>query len=122
MHAVNNRILVVDDDSEFRRSLTKILQKAGYEVSAAHEGRQASESIGHEFYPVILLDVHLPGKSGVEVLKDIKLKSPKSRVIIISVNGDTEMHRQIERLGVFAYLHKPVKREEILNFAKLAFA
>lgn len=119
---MNNRILVVEDDSEFRRSLTKILQKAGYEVSSVPEGQQASESLGQEFYPVILLDVHLPGKSGIEVLKDIKLKSPKSRVIILSVNGDLELHRQIERLGVFAYLHKPVKRKEILNFAQLAFA
>ncbi|HEX9653297.1 MAG TPA: response regulator [bacterium] len=119
---MNNRILLVDDNSEFRRSLTKILEKAGYQVNSVPEGSQASESIGHEFYPVILLDVHLPGKSGVEVLKEIKTKSPKSRVIIISVNGDTEMHRQIEGLGVFAYLHKPVKRKEILNFAKLAFA
>lgn len=121
MKSIAQKILVVDDDSEFRSSLTKTLQKAGYEVNSVAGGTQAAELIGHYFYPLILLDLHLPGKSGFELLKQIKDKSPRSKVIIITVNGDFEVYHDLEKIGVFAFLHKPVKRADILTHTRRAF-
>jgi len=67
-----HRILIVDDDSEFRRSLKRILQKAGYHVNSASNGSQASEMLNKRVYPLILLDLHMPGKSGLELLSEVK--------------------------------------------------
>ena len=68
----NKRVLVVDDDCEFRRSLKKLLQKAGYQVSQASNGIQASQMLSEKNYPLILLDIHMPGKSGLSVLNEVK--------------------------------------------------
>ncbi|MFQ5751507.1 MAG: response regulator [bacterium] len=116
----NSRVLIVDDDLEFQRSLSKILQKAGYEVCVAADGLQASNMLSHEYYPLILLDVHMPGKSGLELLKEVKQKSPESNVIIVTVNGATESLWEVEKAGAFAFLSKPVKREQILHYVEQA--
>ncbi|MFQ5604728.1 MAG: response regulator [bacterium] len=114
-------ILIVDDDVEFRRSLTKILQKAGYHVWAASDAFQAEELFIHKFYPLILLDVYMPGKSGLKLLEEIKSCSPATKVIIVTVEDEKEIILQVQKAGAFAFLNKPVKREEILNYVDRAF-
>ncbi len=115
-----DRILIVDDDSEFRSSLRKILQKAGYKVSQATNGLQASQMLEKEDYPLIFLDVYMPGKSGLEVLHAIKEKSPKSKVIMITVDGAVDNYTEAMNDGAFAFLHKPVKMKKILTYASMA--
>lgn len=116
----SNRILIVDDDSEFRRSLSKILQKAGYQVSTAASGMQIDEMMSKEVYPLVILDVHMPGKSGLEVLKEVKEKSPKTKVIMITVNSELYTYTEALNSGAFAFLTKPVKMKEILKYVSMA--
>ena len=116
----NKRVLVVDDDCEFRRSLKKLLQKAGYQVSQASNGIQASQMLSEKNYPLILLDIHMPGKSGLSVLNELKEMSPESKVIIITVNGDVETYSAAMTSGAFAFLSKPVKMKKILTCANMA--
>ena len=116
----NKRVLVVDDDCEFRRSLKKLLQKAGYQVSQASNGIQASQMLSEKNYPLILLDIHMPGKSGLSVLNEVKEMSPESKVIIITVNGDVETYGDAMNSGAFAFLSKPVKMKKILTYANMA--
>jgi len=114
------RILIVDDDSEFRRSLKRILQKAGYHVSSASSGSQASEILNKRVYPLILLDLHMPGKSGMELLSDVKEKSPESKVIMMTVDGAVGNYTKAMNDGAFAYLNKPIKMKKILTYTNMA--
>jgi len=115
-----DRILIVEDDSEFRRSLKRILQKAGYHVSSASSVSQASEMLNKRVYPPILLDLHLPGKSGFELLSEVKGKSPESKVIMMTVDGAVGNYAKAMNDGAFAYLNKPIKMKKILTYTKMA--
>ena len=115
-----DRILIVDDDSEFRRSLRKILQKAGYHVSSAASALQASEILAKHAYPLILLDLHMPGKSGFELLSEVKEKSPESKVIMMTVDGAVGNYTKAMNDGAFAYLNKPIKMKKILTYTNMA--
>ncbi len=115
-----DRILIVEDDSEFRRSLKRILQKAGYHVSLASNGSQASEMLNKRVYPLILLDLHMQGKSGLELLHEVKEKTPESKVIMITVDGSADNYSEAMSTGAFAVLQKPLKMKKLLTYASMA--
>ena len=115
-----DRILIVDDDSEFRRSLRKILQKAGYTVNSASGASQASQILSKHAYPLILLDLHIPSKSGLELLHEIKEKTLESKVIMITVDGSVDNYSEAMSAGAFAVLQKPLKMKKILTYASMA--
>ncbi|MCH8955357.1 response regulator [candidate division KSB1 bacterium] len=115
-----DRILIVEDDSEFRRSLKRILQKAGYHVSSASNGSQASEMLNKRVYPLILLDLHMQGKSGLELLHEVKGKTPESKVIMITVDDSADNYSEAMSTGAFAVLQKPLKMKKLLTYASMA--
>ena len=115
-------VLIVDDDSEFRCSLSKTLSKANYKVSIAASGHEASKLLLKTSYPLILLDMHMPEKSGLDVLKEVKEKYPASKVIMITVNGQADMLLEAKSAGVFAFLTKPVKRKVLLRYIQQALS
>jgi len=114
------RILAVDDDREFRRSLVKIFQKAGFLVNVAADGHQAMTLLDKNHYDLVVLDLKMPGKSGLEVLREIKAQTPEAKVIMVTAFADPDSIRQALSAGAFAYLNKPVKREDILASVKKA--
>ncbi|RMD60428.1 response regulator [Candidatus Parcubacteria bacterium] len=120
MTSRRERILVVDDDVEFQRSLSKILRKAGYDVRCASESAQAGRLIAQQFFPLVLLDIHLPGRSGLELLDDIRTKWPRAKVIVVTVNGDSSNYVRALEAGAFAFLTKPVKMKQVLQYSQLA--
>ncbi len=113
-------ILIIDDDREFRRSLTKIFRKAGFQVSNASTGYQAALLLNREEYPLIVLDLKMPGRSGIDLLRDIKAKSPASKVIVVTASGDDANTGETMAAGAFDYLKKPLKRQEIFDSARRA--
>ena len=115
-----HRILIVDDDSEFRHSLKRILQKAGYHVSSASNGSQASEMLNKRVYPLILVDLNMPGKLGLELLREVKEKTPESKVIMITVDGSADNYSEAMSTGAFAVLQKPLKMKKLLTYASMA--
>ena len=114
------RILVVDDDREFQRSLIKIFLKAGYQVNVASDSVQALAVLDRRRYDLIVLDLKMPGRSGLEVLREIKTKTPDSKVIVVTAFGDLTSRREAMASGACDYLDKPVKRKEILEASKKA--
>lgn len=114
------RVLVVDNDREFRRSLSKTFQKARFQVTEAGDGNQASELLNKGHYSLVVLDLKMPGKSALELLREIKAKTPEAEVIIVTAFGDTTSYQQTMDAGAYAYLDKPVKRKEILESAQRA--
>lgn len=106
-------ILVVDDEGAIRYSVSKTLQRVGYEVSEAASGEEALEVMRNDHFDVILTDIRMPGLTGVELLKKIKEASPDA--IVILMTGYASLGTAVEalRLGAHDYLIKPSSSQDI---------
>lgn len=107
------KVLVVDDEKNIRMTLEKSLSGAGYEVETAVNGEDALQKMEDENYPVILLDMKLPGIDGIEVLKKINALDYDAKVIMITGYGNVETAVETMKLGAVDFLRKPFKPEEI---------
>jgi two-component system, OmpR family, alkaline phosphatase synthesis response regulator PhoP len=111
---MRRRLLLVEDDPTLRQALTFNLSREGYEVSAAANGEAALEAARGERLDLILLDVMLPGMSGVEVLRVLRREGIATPVIILSAKGD-EIDRVVGlKVGADDYVAKPFSRPELL--------
>lgn len=107
-------ILVVDDEATMRRSLADILRLEGYHVQMAKSGDEAIQRLQSETYDLILLDLKMPGMSGVEVLRFSARIAPETQVILLTAHGSLESAIEALRLGAQDYLLKPSSPEMIL--------
>jgi len=109
------KILVVDDEENIRKSLKMILEYEGYSFLEAADGEEAldrlEESVGVD---LVLLDVKLPGKEGLEILEELKKKPYSPEVIMVSGHGTIKTAVDATKLGAFDFLEKPLHRERVL--------
>jgi len=112
------RILFVDDDAELREIVISQLTGTGYSVDEAEDGIVAIEKLEKENFDLVLLDIKMPGKTGLDVLQHIKDRSLSCRVIMLT--GVVGMGTAIESLSMGAddYLTKPYKLEQLLSSIK----
>ena len=119
-----NHVLIVDDETEIRDSLEEILREEGYAVTSAATGGEALLLIGDADYDVVLLDIWLPDRDGLDVLKDIQTdREPvgaRPEVIIISGHGTIETAVRATKLGAFDFLEKPLSLDRTLILVKNA--
>src|SRR3972149_12213597 len=108
-----DRILVVDDEDLIRWTLQQKLASWGYRALEAPNGETAIALVESETPDLVLLDVHLPDKNGLEVLKAIKEWNPRAAVIIMTAYGVLEDAVAALRLGAYDFVSKP------LNFWEL---
>ena len=108
------RLLIVDDEKNVRLSLQGILQDEGYSVDNVASGQECLKSLERNSYDAVFLDVWLPGKDGIEVLKEIRVKKPSQYVIIISGHGTIETAVQATKLGAFDFIEKPLSMENVM--------
>ncbi|MEO9749666.1 MAG: response regulator, partial [Marinobacter sp.] len=108
-------ILIVDDEKSFVRSLTFALQEAGYSASCAHTGEDALATLERELPDLVLLDLRLPGMSGMDVLNETARLYPELPVVMISAHGDTRAAVQAVKAGATDYLTKPFALDELLH-------
>jgi DNA-binding response OmpR family regulator len=106
-------ILVVDDEGAIRYSISKTLQRVGYQVSAAASGEEALDMLGEQMYDVVLTDIRMPGLTGVELLAQIKEKAPDSIVILMTAYASLGTAVEGLRLGAHDYLIKPISSQDI---------
>jgi len=109
------KILVVDDEENIRKSLKMILEYEGYGFLEAADGEEALDVL--EETPgldLVLLDVKLPGRDGLEVLGEVKKKPYSPEVIMISGHGTIKTAVDATKLGAFDFLEKPLHRERVL--------
>src|SRR6266700_6455280 len=78
------RILIVDDEAEIRESLQTLLELEGYEVETAANGEEGLSKLGDQPFDLVLLDLALPGRSGIELLPEIRALDPQISVIMIT--------------------------------------
>lgn len=106
-------VLVVDDEGAIRYSVSKTLQRVGYNVNEASSGEEALEMMRNQRYDVVLTDIRMPGLTGVELLKRIKDIAPDA--IVILMTGYASLGTAVEalRLGAHDYLIKPSSSQDI---------
>ncbi|HJP17559.1 MAG TPA: UDP-3-O-acyl-N-acetylglucosamine deacetylase [Nitrospinota bacterium] len=107
-------ILIVDDEKNIIKSLEAILLDEGYSVNKADNGLKALELLETVRPELVLLDIWIPGKDGIEVLKEIKSKYPLIEVIVISGHGSIETSVKAIKLGAFDFIEKPFSLEKMI--------
>ena len=111
---MRRRLLLVEDDRALRQALTFTLTREGYEVTAAADGEAALDAGRNAALDLILLDVMLPGMSGVEVLRVLRREGVTTPVVILSAKGD-EIDRVVGlKVGADDYVAKPFSGPELL--------
>jgi two-component system nitrogen regulation response regulator NtrX len=115
-----NHILIVDDENEIRESLEGILGEEGYVVTTAATAEEGLTLIRDAAYEVVLLDIWLPDRDGLDVLKDIQTLEARPEVIIISGHGTIETAVRATKLGAFDFLEKPLSLDRTLILLKNA--
>jgi DNA-binding NtrC family response regulator len=101
-------VLIVDDEREFLALFSRMLEMWGYAPLTAADGDRALELVDqHPGLGAVLLDLRLPGRGGIEVLREIQKRSPRTGVIILSGLDDREIAREAIKLGAFDYVTKP---------------
>ena len=106
-------ILIVDGEPIVRESIRDWLKDAGYQVATAESGEQALEMIEKQDFGVVVLDVRLPGKTGIKVLKELKALKPQIKSIIITAYSSAELAVEARKLGAVDYLIKPVAPDDL---------
>ena len=113
-------ILVVDDKDTVRQMLSKTLQSEGYEVDMAEDGAIALEKAKEKQYDLILTDLKLPKKDGLEVLSTMKDLDPDVAVIVMTAYGTIESAVQAMKMGAFDFLTKPFDTDHLSMLIKRA--
>jgi len=108
------RILVVDDEDVIRDVLESLLAREGWTVTAAENGSQALELFENDPYDVVLLDLMLPDRPGLEVLREMRRRDPDAVVVIVTAYSSIEGAIQAMREGAFHYIPKPFQNQEVL--------
>ncbi len=108
-------VLIVDDDPDMRTLLRDILEGAGYDVSEAVDGEDAVDVMSENSYDVALLDITMPGASGLEVLSWITENSPDVCPVIVTASADVSTVIEAMKLGAYDYLTKPFSSRDVLN-------
>jgi DNA-binding NtrC family response regulator len=116
------RILVVDDDAEMRALLSEVLSEEGYEVERSANAAEALIRLRTETFSAIVLDKNMPGLSGLDVLPGLRLICPETPVIMITAYGDVATYVDAMEKGVFEYLFKPFRMEELLRLLRRELA
>jgi len=118
------RILIVDDHEVVRRGLAQILTEnfTGIFIEQARDSNQALAWISQENWDLVLLDINLPGRSGLDVLQEIRLRSPSTRVLVLSAYSEDEFAVRVLKLGAVGYLTKESAGDELVAAARKAFA
>lgn len=106
-------VLIVDDEPIVRESIKDWLKDAGYQVATAESGEEALEIIEKQDFSVMVLDIRLPGKTGMTVLKEIKAQRPWIKSIIITAYPSAETTTEATKLGAVDYLIKPVAPDDL---------
>jgi two-component system invasion response regulator UvrY len=118
------RALIVDDHVMVRRGLRQLLSDAfpAAAFGEAGTGQEALESIGRQAWDVVLLDIAMPGGSGLDVLTKVVNARPNTAVLVLSMHPEDQYARQVLKWGAAGYLSKDTAAEEVVNAVKKVLA
>lgn len=116
------KILVVDDEKGICENVHKILAKKNYEVTQALSAKEALEKMAKESYSLLISDIVMPEKNGLELLKLVKEQWPLTKVIIMTAYASTDTAMKAIRLGALDYIPKPFTPKEIRDTVEKALS
>lgn len=116
------KILIVEDEAAIRRVLSKILieEDASFEIQEASDGIEAIEKIKQTTFDLVICDIKMPKKDGIEVLTEVKSNFPQTTFVMISGHGDLQTAVQAMKLGAFDYISKPPDLNQLLTTIRKA--
>lgn len=109
-------ILLVDDEEGIRTVLSITLKDSGYDVDAAPDVDTALALFERKRHPIVVTDIKMPGRSGIDLLREVKKSNPETEVIMITGHGDMELAVQSLKNDAFDFINKPIN-DDVLFFA-----
>jgi len=113
-------ILIIDDDSEIRYSLSRVLSSRGYAVTEAGSGEEGVAAVRRSQPAAVFLDIRMGGMGGIETLQHIRSINPKQLVILMTAFGTAQTAIEAMKYGAFDYIMKPFDPQRILSIAESA--
>ncbi len=110
---MEHRILIVDDEANMLDILSDVLSDEGYIVDVASDGLEAIEKASSGDFHVVILDLRLPDMSGLDILREIKSKTPQTVTIMITAYSSVDTAIQAMKIGAYDYITKPFKIEQL---------
>jgi DNA-binding NtrC family response regulator len=115
-------VLIVDDEAAIRESLQTLLEMEGYQVEIASTALQGLERIGEREFDLILLDLALPDRNGIDLLADLRIHNPQLSIIMITAYGTVENAVSAMQAGAVNFVQKPWDNEKLLADVRAAVA
>ncbi|MDH3214671.1 MAG: response regulator transcription factor [Candidatus Krumholzibacteria bacterium] len=111
------RVLIVDDHAVVRRGLQQIVLDEYKDLvfGEAKNGQEALELVRHQEWDVVILDISMPGRSGLDVLKDIKKARPNTPVLVLSIHPEDQFAVRVLKAGASGYMTKETAPEELVS-------
>jgi len=113
--SINAHILVIDDEASLRQTTTRILQRAGYQVTSAANAGEGLAFISEHLFDLVYLDIRMPDMNGLELLKKIHAQQPDLPVILFTAQPDLNSAVEALRSGAADYLLKPLKPQTVID-------
>lgn len=108
-------ILLVDDEIEFVSTLAERLRMRGFEADISTNGAEAMDKFNNADFDVVVLDIFMPGMSGLDVLKEIKKINLETPIILLTGHGGTKEGMEGMALGAYDYLMKPIDIDDLMS-------
>ena len=112
--SVKGSILIIDDEQEIRESLEQLLGVAGYRLTTAATAEEGLRRVEEGVFDLVLLDISLPDRNGLEILKLIRRDTPDTGVIMITAYDSSQMAFQASKEGAESYITKPWDNDKLL--------
>jgi len=120
--AVSGSVLIIDDEAGIRESLETLLEMEGYDVETASTGEQGLNRLGQRTFDLILLDLALPDRNGLDILAELRVQDPGVSVIMITAYGTVENAVRAMQSGAVNFVQKPWDNEKLLADVRAAVA
>lgn len=115
------QLLLVDDDDELRADMANFLSRQGHQVEQCASGQEALQTIERRTFDVIVLDLIMPGMSGLEVLKELQEKHADCEVVMLTGEGTVQSAVEAMKLGAREFLTKPISLKELDRLVRKAY-
>lgn len=118
-------VLLLEDNTAYRELLTEVLTTAGFEVCAVPDGRRVNQILQSRHIELVITDMVMPERDGIEIMTDLRYSHPK--LPIIAISGDVPLNRELyltiaEKLGACQVMAKPFHMDQLITAAREAIA
>ena len=119
---MSQRLLIVEDDNSVRNTITTFLELEGYSVDAVSSTREALERLRNDAYPIVISDIYVDERTGLDILETARKQNPNCAVILMTARGTIETVMKATQGGAFDYIAKPFELDRMLDTVKRAEA